>query len=51
MYFGNHVAKHNFLVALQDNEENEWEMIKNYGWMLEMDEADGLTWPWSYWSI
>lgn len=27
---------------------NQWERIGNYVWMLEMDEGDVLTWPWSY---
>ena len=45
------IAKHNSLVGIQDIEENEWERIGNDGLILEMDEGDGLAWPWSYWSI
>ena len=51
VYFRNPVATQNFLIAFQDNEENEWERLGNDGWMLEMDEGDGLTWPWSCWII
>jgi len=51
MYFGSLVAKHYLPVALQENEENKWERLGNDWWMLEMDEGDGLAWPWSCWSI
>jgi len=26
-------------------------MFGNDDWILEMDEGDGLEWPWSFWSI
>ena len=31
MYFGNHIEKQNFPVALQDNKENELEILGNDG--------------------
>jgi len=45
------IKKQNLPAVFYDNEEKEWERLGNEGWMLEMDEGDGLTWTWSSWSI
>jgi len=37
--------------VIQDNKQTEWENLVNDGWMVEIDEGDGLAWPWPCCSI